>query len=408
MSKVGGALPSWYWPAGVPRRVPVAQRPLGKLLRERFALVRDRQAIISSSIRCSYGELLDEALKIAGGIQATALSGTTAISDDDPAQEIMLLLGVLFAGGQALISCQAVSGGAWAAQSAEAQVSALLSSGEVTIPELKGPRLIRKSELQGAFSEAGAARRATEPAVFFTSPRGLVAHSHFSLFAMVASMAAFIVRLRETPFVCTAPTIGSWEMMTGILLALYYGTPIVFSSVSQSGAPRFAQEAKGGYLILDRRDADAVISSGVPGFMRDASYIFVSTGFFEPRWRRRLEAACRRPVFPIWGLPELGPLVAPHPTWLPPHGHGLPLVNVSLVPIDPGSGKVSIVPWEMLEQAEVGVETLSAMIGYANRERGTAMKVGTALRTGQIASMDHVGVVALQALAAAESGDGGN
>ena len=122
----------------------------------------------------------------------------------------------------------------------------------------------------------------------------------------------------------------------------------------------------------------------------------MSTGVFEPKWRKRLESLCGRPIFPIWGSPELGPVVASHPTWLPPHGHGFPLVNVSLIPIDPGTGQVSIVPWEMLQQAEMGVEALSAMVGYAEPSRNVGTKSGTALRTRQIVTMDHVGVVVLQ------------
>jgi len=109
-----------------------------------------------------------------------------------------------------------------------------------------------------------------------------------------------------------------------------------------------------------------------------------------------MESFCGRPIFPLWGLPEVGPLVAAHPTWIPPHGHGFPLVNVSLIPIEPNSGKVSIVPWEMLDQAEVGVEALSAMVGYVEPARNVGVKVGTAVRTHQVAAMDHVGVVALQ------------
>ena len=109
-----------------------------------------------------------------------------------------------------------------------------------------------------------------------------------------------------------------------------------------------------------------------------------------------MESLCGRPIIPLWGLPELGPLVAAHPTWLPPHGHGFPLVNVSLIPIDPGSGKISIVPWEMLEEAEVGIETLSAMVGYVETARNAGVKIGTTVRTRQVAAMDHVGVVVLQ------------
>jgi len=50
----------------------------------------------------------------------------------------------------------------------------------------------------------------------------------------------------------------------------------------------------------------------------------------------------------------------------------------------------------MLDQAEVGVEALSAMVGYVEPARNVGVKVGTAVRTHQVAAMDHVGVVALQ------------
>jgi hypothetical protein len=50
----------------------------------------------------------------------------------------------------------------------------------------------------------------------------------------------------------------------------------------------------------------------------------------------------------------------------------------------------------MLDEAEVGVEALSAMVGYVEPARNVGIKAGTALRTRQVASMDHVGVVALQ------------
>jgi hypothetical protein len=151
------------------------------------------------------------------------------------------------------------------------------------------------------------------------------------------------------------------------------------------------------YLILDQAQADWIVNGNrAPDLVRNASHVFVSVGSFVPRWRRKLESLCGAPVFPIWGVPELGPVLAAHPTWLPVHGHGFPLVNVSLIPIDPATGNVSIVPWEMLERAEMGVEALSAMIGYAEPSRNAAAKSGTALRTRQIASMDHVGVVVLQ------------
>ena len=399
MSKVGGALPSWYWPPGIPRRVPVAQQPLGRLFRQRFATMKDRIAVAAKDVRITYGELLEQGLSLAGGIQAAGLTGTIAVSDPDPLESLLLCLAGLFAGRRILLADPADSAEQLAARLAEAKASALITSDGTGPAQAAGVKMVARSELQGTFSEAGTAIRATEPAILLASGRGLIAHSHFSLSAMAASMAAFIPRLREIPFVCTEPGIGSWEMLTGILLAISQGKPVVFASLEQFDTGELADLTNGAYMIIQRSQADAMLAEGLsrmPPMMSQSAHVFVSTGSFAPRWRRRMESFCGRPIFPLWGLPEVGPLVAAHPTWIPPHGHGFPLVNVSLIPIEPNSGKVSIVPWEMLDQAEVGVEALSAMVGYVEPARNVGVKVGTAVRTHQVAAMDHVGVVALQ------------
>jgi len=392
MSKVGGALPSWYWPAGIPRRVPVAQQPLGRMLRQRFATAKDRLAITHRGVEISYGQLLERCLALAGGMQSANLSGTIAIAEPDPAEAMMLCVAAWFAGRCVFLADPKARGEQLEAQLAQAKATALIAPAPAGVT-----RLVARSELTGNFAESGTARRATEPAVLIRGSRGLVAHSHFSLSAMAAAMAAFIPHLREIPFVCTEPALGSWEMLTGIILALLYGMPIRFDELQTLGRSDEHEIEKFGYVIIPRDRADSMlVDNRVPSVMRQANYVFVSTGFFAWRWRQRVETVLHRLVFPVWGLPESGPLVAAHPTWLPTHGHGFPLVNVSLIPIDPGSGKVSIVPWEMLEQAEVGVETLSAMVGYVEPSHNVGIKAGTAVRTRQVASMDHVGVVVLR------------
>jgi AMP-binding enzyme len=397
MSKVGGALPSWYWPAGISRRVPVAQQPLGRLLRQRFLAAKDKTALAHRNGRISYGELLEQSLSVAGGIQAAGFAGTIAVADSDPVESLLLCLAGLFAGRCVLFADSAVSAEQLEAWFAETKASVLITPGGGKLPNAPGIRVVSKSELKGTFNEAGAAARATQPAVILPSGRGLVAHSHFSLSAMAASMAAFIPRLRQIPFVCTQPEIGTWEMLTGTLLALTQGMPVTIGSFEDLESGELADFASDGNLIIGRAQADRMLADGAaPRLVGRAAYIFVSTGSFTPRWRRRMESLCGRPIFPLWGLPELGPLVAAHPTWLPTHGHGFPLVNVSLIPIDPGSGQVSIVPWEMLEEAEVGIEALSAMVGYVETARNVGAKIGTTVRTRQIAAMDHVGVVVLQ------------
>src|ERR1035437_3101380 len=186
MSKVGGALPSWYWPAGIPRRVPVAQQPLGRLFRQRFATMKDRIAVADKNVRISYGELLDQGLSLAGGIQAAGLTGTIAISDPDPVESLRLCLAGLFARRRILLADPAEQ---LAARLAEGNASALITSDGTGPAQAAGVRMVARSELQGTFNEAGTAIRATAPAVLLPTGHGLVAHSHFSVSAMAASMA---------------------------------------------------------------------------------------------------------------------------------------------------------------------------------------------------------------------------
>lgn len=352
---------------------------------------------MSGSARISYGELLARIQEIGGGIQALKLPGPIVIGEADAIEGVTLFLAGLFAARPVFLVNLSLDPDVIAAQLADAKASIVLTAGRpgkalerVAVP------IIRRNELKGTFSEAGGAKRANDSAVLLASGRGVVVHSHFSLSAMSAALAAFIIRLREVAYLCTDPTVGTWETLAPVLLALLYGMPIVFMTFEDMKAGANPSEAENAYVILQPRDADRMMAERrVPQPIAKASHIFVSTGPFTQRWRRKFEALCGRPIFPLWGLPELGPLVASHPTWLPIHGHGFPLVNVSLIPIDPGSGKISIVPWELLEHAEVGVESLSAMLGYAPPARNAAVRVGTALRTYEIASMDHVGVVVL-------------
>lgn len=403
MSKVGGALPSWYWPAGIPRRVPVAQQPLDRLLRQRFANARDKPALLSASAEVTYGDLLARSLEVAGGLQAAGVTGAVAIAAASAVEGMSLFLGALFAGRPTLLLDPATPPKMLASQIAEAGASSVLGSegklGDLGVPTLS------KEGLTGTFAEARGTRRASDPAVLLPSGRGVAIHSHFSVSAMAASLAAFIIKLRELPFVCTETAVFSWETLAAVILAFMYGMPVVFAALEDLRAERDPLRARDGYVILSRRHADIMLQERwVPWRIRQASYVFISTGYFTLKWRRRLEALLGRPIFPMWGLPELGPIVVPHPTWLPVHGHGLPLVNVSVVPVDPTNGRVSIVPWELLEQAEVGVEALSAMLGYTQTARNAAVRAGTALRTGQIATMDHVGVVVLHEQSGAPAG----
>lgn len=397
MSKVGGALPSWYWPDGIPRRASVSQQPLSRLLRQRLVAAKDQPAIWTRKGWIHYGELLECALALAGGIQAAGLPGTLAIVEAEPAEALLLLLGGLFADKEVFLCDAATPPAMLAAQLAEAKTSVILTAtGAGGAAAAEGVQTMSKADLNAPFRESARPKRAIDGAVLLASERGVVLHSNFSLSAMCTSLHTFIPVLRQLTFICAAP-LGSWEGMSGALGALLQGTSVAFVTLEELKAGICPPSQGEVYTMLRRQDLDQCLSIGsAPPVLRRARYVFVSTGSFSPTWRRHIERECGRPILPVWGLPEVGPVVAPHPTWFPRQGHGFPIVNVSLHPIDPASGKVCIVPWEMLECAEVGIEALSAMVGYTQPEKTAAVRIGKVIRTHQIAGVDHVGVVTLQ------------
>ena len=396
MSKVAGAIPSWYWPVGVPRRISVPQQPVERLIRRQAGIAKERLAIESGDKKLTYGELVDQALALAGGIQGLNLPVMIAVAESDGAEAVLLTLAGLFADKQVYLFDPREPAEGYAARLKDAGVAAVLTAtGAGEAPRRAGLPIHGKSALVGTFRENTKPKRATDPAILIASIGRTVIHSHFSLAAMWTSLAAFIPKLREMAFLCTSP-VGSWEALAGIVGALLQGMPVIFGSVTGLGRGDNWTLEREGYAIVNRATADELLRRrAVPRVLRDLRYVFVSTGFFQPRWREQMEKLCGRPVYPIWGLPEVGPIVAPHPTWFPRKSHGFPLVNVSLVPFDSATGRVSIVPWEMLEQAEVCVETLSGMIGYAGSSGDAGMRVGKLFRTRQIASVDNVGVVTL-------------
>jgi acyl-CoA synthetase (AMP-forming)/AMP-acid ligase II len=360
MSKVGGALPSWYWPAGLPRRAPVPHQPLQLQLGRRVSRARERPALSSPRRSLTYGEFWADVL--ATGRALEALEATTvAVCEENGLEAVLRLLGALEAG----------------------RPVALLD------PELAPERLAE--QLAGAESSRRRAR-ANEPVVLLGAGADMAVHSHASLSAMGVGLASFLPELRRLRF-CWAGPVCSWEALTGVVAALQSGMPASFASAAElrGGEHGFADD---GYTILRRADADAFIAAGkAPSILSRLRHVFVSTGAFTRRWRRRLERLLGRPILTLWGSQEVGPAVAAHPSWVPSQAHGIPLVNVNLIPIDPASGRVSLVPWELRERAGLGVESPSTMSGYTDPERTRAVRLGNIVRVPKLAQIDHVGAV---------------
>ena len=176
------------------------------------------------------------------------------------------------------------------------------------------------------------------------------------------------------------------------MTALLSGRAIVFDP--NEAAAWTPSEA---YGALTWEQADAIVSAGeAPRYLGELQLLFVVMSKFDVAWRRRLENILERVVLPIWGTPQTGPAVAAHPSWAPLEVHGLPLTNVTLLPLNPANGRPSDVPWEMLDRAELGIEFPSVPAKERNGEPGGALfewRGNAVARTGAIVKVDQLGMV---------------
>lgn len=395
MSKVGGALPSWYWPDNIPRRVAVPEQPIDRGLRYRGPSVAGKPAIVAREGSTTYRELLAAVRETARGIHSIDPEGTAAaVVEADFAQSLILLLAALAAGKQVFVGDPLAPLPVLARQLEESRATIVLTAADPgAAGTLSGVRIVRRPELPAGTDEPPGSGHSSLPAVLIASRDDLVVHSHFALSAMAVSLTTFVPQLRAIPYVAISP-LSSWEGLCASLAGLLHGSFLVPASLS--ALDQAPPEVAGGYTLLRREDIDALLSAGrPPALLSKIRYLFVSTNYFHRRWRQRVEGLLGRPILPIWGTPEVGLAVAAHPTWFPLEAHGIPMVNVFLQPVDPVRGVISEVPWEMLEGAEIGVDTPSGMIGFSGDGRTESMRLGNILRTHTLASVDHVGVVTL-------------
>jgi AMP-binding enzyme len=392
MAKVGGAVSSWYWPEGIPRRVPVHQQPVDSRLQVRTAMkaVRDQPAFVSAASTLTYSGLREEMLQRSRAIHSIEPgAGAVAIAERDLRHALPLMLAALSAGKQILLADPDADPAKLLAQLHQCGATMVLTGGSSARKQIPASRVVTVDELHDGPDFKVASRGANQPAVILPSGGDLIVHSHFSITAMAASLTAFIPSLRQLPFL-SLHGLSRWEDLTAILGTLLYGTYVIPGSLTDNARPDQTEA----YTILTRDDAERLIKIGrSPAVLSRLRYVFVSMAHFDDRWRRHLERILGKPILPIWGMPQAGPAVAAHPSWVPLHSHGIPLVNVNLMPADPASGQLSDVPWEMLAMAEVLVETVSQMLRMTNPQADANARSGKLLRSHALATVDPVGVV---------------
>jgi hypothetical protein len=394
MSKVGGALPAWYWPEGIPRRSPVPQQTIDRLVK-RACRKTETPALVWPDRTVTCGELLESTAESARRIAAMLSDDdVVAIAERDPGEALVLTLAVLQSGKRALVADLDQGPEQLAATFTRAGAKVALAAGEASVPA--GVRLVTAAELAAFDGELPKLRpvKATAPALILPDGDELAVHSNYSLAAMSVAVTAFIPELGEFSALVNSP-LWKWETLTAMLSALLNGATAYIAGYDEAGSLEGFDPDRA-YAMLERAEVDGFAAAGgFPELLRKLHFVFVSTDYFQPKWRRQIEQLRGREVLLLWGRGAFGPAVAAHPTWFPFEAHGIPLVNVRVLPVDPNSGKPSLVPWEMLDQAEIGVESPGQMTGYVESEVSAELMSGKIMRTCIPASVDHVGVVVL-------------
>lgn len=392
MSKVGGALPAWYWPEGIPRRSPVPQQAIDRLIK-RACRKTETPALVWPGKAVTCGELLETTAESARKLVALLPEDEViAIAERDAGEALLLAFAVMQSGKRALLADLDQDADQLAASFSQAGATVALTAGEAVAPA--GVRIVTRAEIDAFDGELPKLRtvKATAPVLIIPDGDQLAMHSNYSLVAMSVALTSFIPEMKELSVVAATP-LWKWESLTAMISALLSGTTVFVAPFDALKSIEGFNAAET-YTVLQRADADRLAGQGAfPESLRSLRYVFVSTEYFQPKWRKNLESLRGREVLTIWGRGAFGPAVAAHPTWFPFDAHGIPLVNVRVLPVDPGSGEPSLVPWEMLDQAEIGVESPGQMSGYVASDAASELMSGKIMRTHIPASVDHVGVV---------------
>jgi hypothetical protein len=371
-------------------------RPLGAQLEQAWARVKaGGAAVITRERVTTYKEFHDEATVLARGLAARAPVRSVVALLGSPGPELLALVAAGQLAGCEVALLDPTSPGSLARQLAALAPDLLVVGDGADRPaagdlEVVSANALRRAGLKGA--GAGERRsRWRDPAVLLPFADRFAEHSHAGVAAMAKALTSFIATLESCHFACDGP-LHRWDIFAFVMTALLSGRAIVFDP--NEAAAWTPSEA---YGALTWEQADAIVSAGkAPRYLGELQLLFVVMSKFDVAWRRRLENILERVVLPIWGTPQTGPAVAAHPSWAPLEVHGLPLTNVTLLPLNPANGRPSDVPWEMLDRAELGIESPSVPAKERNGGPGGALfewRGAAVARTGAIVKVDQLGMV---------------
>ena len=372
MPKTIAITPSWYWPAGVTRVTGVPPYSVGELVVDRFARHRpDQAALVSGDHRLTGVELAEQVGAAAAQIAGVVSPGGCAyLCADSSAEGVLLLLGALAAGVRVRLVAPgaAPSGGAGCAGVALADAAGAATATATGLPVLRlGPGGAPGSPDPSALPCHAAAGAVDGPGGALGGAGPVTAwHSQHSLLATAISLQTFYQAGPGAPWLGAQP-LASWEGLAAVLTPLLAGATLVLPAPGESPLEAAAREGVGcAFLPLDTaaaltKDAKREVKS----LRGSLQWLLLSTsGLFHPDERRRVGRLFECPALTVFGLAEVGPVFASHPSWYVDESIGIPLTNVHVVPVEPRSLVPIQTLWELVESGLVTVRSAGAMVGY--------------------------------------------
>jgi acyl-CoA synthetase (AMP-forming)/AMP-acid ligase II len=211
----------------------------------------------------------------------------------------------------------------------------------------------------------------TAPAVGLAGTgQELVYHSNSSLMAWAVSWSAFLP-LTEGDVFLTLEPLHRWPGLMVTAASLFQGaTSVVVEARSRADITQQLEEHRPDYVIMSFSDAWSYALAADEdlrrAFGRTVQGAFVAIeGRFDVRQRRKIESILGVPVLTVFGMPATGPVLSAHPSWYLDEAVGLPITNVDVWPLSPGTSQALAVPWEAIDYGEIGVR--SPLIGVDGR-----------------------------------------
>lgn len=402
MTKSIDVLPTWYWPDGIPRyssmpRVGVYDRVVRRWSRRRataHALTLGSAPLDDSAL--DYAALDARTAAVSARLRdlAAASEWRVAIVTTDPGTGALALLGALRAGAHVLGLDPSVHRLDVLDRFGADVVIHDPGSGADAVP---GARSITISDAVEASPDTEAPDGRHDPsrrALSLVDDGRLVHHSEVSILRAAHAFAAFFALSHQSRVRVDLP-FGTWEHVVGLLAPLEAGGSAIFAAQDQpAGAGADGSDGPPATLRwIDEVTAARWAAGTRPRSVPEATLLVSVAGAFPLRTRRHLRRVTGGPVLTIYGTPATGPVAASAPAWYLDDPVGIPVTDVDLLPIDPGTRTLAAGPWVLLAHAGIAVKTPALAIEFDEHDR--PLIIDDAYVTGATGRIDANGMLYL-------------